>query len=109
MSVKFKCVLADSREVIGPIQGHGGYLGDSATNLPRRDQENYAHELLLSAVRIFEKFGRQRVVFEPELGCCAVFPDDSPESRGEAVVVPIIGTHFEVFRARSQGNRHGSK
>ena len=95
-TVKFKCTLRSGEVVVGPIMGNGGYLGASCSHLSIERQREAASNIL-SVVRVrLNNDGEQRRIYEPEPGCCAVYPDDCAATQGDPVAVPILGTKFEI-------------
>jgi len=80
MTVRVRATLADGRVVVGPVRGSGGMLGaDAAERLARMQ--------------------RRADLGRPLRGhgmTVAMYPEHGPHGDGPAVVVPVLGTRFEV-------------
>jgi hypothetical protein len=94
-TVRFRARLHDGTIVDGPIQGSGGEIGNASLHLGQTHANKLALERLLAAQRLYRDRG-QCFIYEPEPGHVAMFPQWSLESRGEAVLVPLVGTVFTI-------------
>lgn len=96
MTVKFK-----HGDLVGPIMGNGGMLGDGASHLPPTKQAQIAlHNL--RAIQRFHKRGRDisRVVYAPLPGHLALYPEFCAASSGPMVPIPV-GDEITIARGES--------
>lgn len=98
MVVRFRCVLKDGSEVVGPIMGNGGMLGDICAHLSESMQQAVAKDVLKFVVRRLRTADKQHRIYEPAPNYCAVYPNYSAESDGDPVAVNLLATKFEVVR-----------
>lgn len=71
---RFRFVV-DGRTIIGPVRGFGGMAGPEKMHLARR--------------RFAKGKSFSPALCEPKPGCVHVYPDWSPASDGEPMVVPL--------------------
>lgn len=95
MTVRVRATLADGRVVIGPVRGLGGMMGAAG------EPEGAAARVRdrLESVRRQVERGRPPPCYEPAPGCVAMYPEHGPHGDGPEVVVPVLGTVFEVEAA----------
>jgi hypothetical protein len=97
--VVFRAKLADGRVIVGPIQGRGGKLGNSSLYQGIEKARIVAERALLNMQSWWEYSGKESPgYFYPDPGCVAIYPDYSSESDGQYVVIPLLGTRFEIER-----------
>lgn len=94
--IRFKATLADGRMFEGPIQGCGGRIGSAALHLGHKVAATYALEQIETVQRRCAQ-GRPLRVHEPHPGYVAMYPHETAQAAGEPVLIPLIGTRFEVL------------
>jgi hypothetical protein len=93
--IRFKATLPNGRSIVGPIQGAGGRLGN---NLLHSGQAQAAISAMSGLLRAKKRAleGRPTGLHEPLRGHVAMYPDECAEYAGEPVLVPLLGTAFEI-------------
>jgi len=95
-TIKFKAVLPDDTELIGPIRGNAGMVGDGIVRVLGESEARWLATLRIDIAKDRVKDSRPTELYEPEPGCVAIYPDYSEEGDGDPVVIPLIGTKFSI-------------
>jgi len=93
--IRFRATLPNGKKVVGTVQGAGGRLGSNLLHSGRVQASISAMSGLQRAKkRALE--GRPTGLYEPLRGHVAMFPDECAEYQGKEVLVPLLGTAFEL-------------